>query len=218
MYKLAPSILAADFNRLGEQLKEMENAGADWVHFDVMDGKFVPSISFGMPVLSSIRSTTKCPFDVHLMIEEPIRYVEEFVKSGADIVTVHAEACSDLEATLKKIKACGAKAGVSVKPATPVEEIKDVLPLVDMVLIMTVEPGFGGQAFIESSYEKIRKMKEMIENSELAIDIEVDGGINLYNIEKVIESGANIFVAGTSVFGGNIAKNVADFKEVFDGC
>ena len=174
---LAPSILSADFKVLGEQMKQTEDAGAEYIHFDVMDGMFVPSISFGMPVLASVCNATEQVMDVHLMIEEPIRYVEEFAKQGADILTVHLEACEDVNATLDKIHACGMKAGLSVKPGTPVEELLPYLDQVEMFLVMSVEPGFGGQSFIPESLDKIRALRGYLKERGLETDIEVDGGI-----------------------------------------
>ncbi|MEF9942142.1 MAG: ribulose-phosphate 3-epimerase [Lachnospiraceae bacterium] len=213
--KLAPSILAADFARLGEQIKISEEAGATYLHFDVMDGVFVPSISFGMPVLQSIQGVTNQVYDVHLMITEPIRYVEEFAKAGADIITVHLEACEDIKTTLLKIKECGVKVGISISPDTPVATLEPLLHEVDMILIMSVHPGFGGQAFIENSLVKIRELRAMLLARNLEIDIEVDGGIYTTNVREVLNAGANVIVAGSAVFKGNPAENVRNFLEVF---
>ena len=213
---LAPSILSADFKCLGEQLKIIAENGAEYVHVDVMDGKFVPSISFGMPVMKSIRPATEKVFDVHLMIEEPIRYIKEFKESGADIITVHYEACSDVAATLKAIREEGLKTGLSIKPKTPTEVVKEFLPLCDMILLMSVEPGFGGQKFIDGSLERSAQLRTIIEQSNLPIDLEIDGGITLENVSDVIDSGVNIIVAGSAVFkdpGGNTAKFMRILKE-----
>jgi len=215
MIKLAPSILAADFNILGEQISLLEKAGVHYLHLDVMDGKFVPSISFGMPLIASIRKNSKLIFDVHLMIEEPIRYLEEFKAAGADIITVHAEACAHLHRTVTKIKELGLLAGVSINPATPLNVLEYVLNDVDMILIMTVNPGYGGQSFIENTLTKVVDLKEMIIKSGRKIDIEVDGGITINNVDQVLQAGANVIVSGTSVFRGDIVENIESFQRKF---
>lgn len=205
---LSPSILAADFSVLGSQIKEADNAGAQYIHIDVMDGIFVPSISFGMPVITSIRKTTDKVFDVHLMIMEPERYIEEFAKCGADSITFHLEATKKPEETIQLIHSFGKKAGISIKPGTPAEAVKPFLPMVEMVLIMTVEPGFGGQKFIPETMDKIKAVREMINHMGLSVDVEVDGGIHAGNIGEVTKAGANVIVAGSAVFKGNISENV----------
>lgn len=197
---LSPSILAADFSVLGAQIKDVEKGGAAYLHVDVMDGIFVPSISFGMPVIKSIRRITDIVFDVHLMIKEPVRYIKEFKECGADIITVHYEACEDVAETLRTIRAEGLKAGLSIKPATDPEELKPYLPLCDMVLLMSVEPGFGGQLFMEESYERASRIRRMIDQSGFAVDLEIDGGITLDNVKSVLDSGVNVIVTGSAVF------------------
>lgn len=215
-YILAPSILSADFKVLGEQMKITQEAGAEYIHFDVMDGMFVPNISFGIPVLKSIHDATDQVMDAHLMVQEPIRYVEEFQKAGADIITVHVEACEDVDATIEKIRACGAKVGLSLCPETEVSAIEKYLPKIDMLLVMSVHPGFGGQKFIPDALEKIRKIRQMIQEQNLEVDIQVDGGIGLSNMKDVVEAGANILVMGSAVFNGDITKNTKDIMEILN--
>ncbi len=200
MVKLAPSILSADFARLGEQVAEVAGAGADYIHVDVMDGHFVPNITIGPAVVASIRPVTTLPLDVHLMIENPERYVPEFVKAGADIVTVHVEACSHLHRLVQVIKGLGVKAGVSLNPATPLSSIEEIVAHVDLVLIMSVNPGFGGQSFIPSTLPKIAGMRRMLDDRGLSAELEVDGGIGPDNAGEIVKAGADVLVAGNSVF------------------
>jgi ribulose-phosphate 3-epimerase len=211
---LSPSILSADFTKLGEEIETIDNAGAEYIHVDVMDGMFVPSISYGMPVIKSIRKSTGKVFDVHLMISEPIRYIADFAASGADMITVHVEACSDVVATIEKIREYKLKVGITLNPDTPVSAIKPYLNRVDMVLIMSVNPGFGGQKFITSSVDKIKEVKRLRDELNLSYDIEVDGGINIDNLATVLEAGANVIVAGSAIFRGDAAENVKKFKSI----
>ena len=213
-YVLAPSILAADFKVLGQEMKKTEDNGAEYIHFDVMDGMFVPSISFGMPVVKSIRKESSLYFDVHMMVKDPERYVEEFQSCGADMITVHAEACRDLAETVKKIHETGADAGVAVNPDTPLSAVTDVMDQVEMILIMSVYPGFGGQKYIPESTERIRTLRRMLDEKGLEhVHIQVDGGINRATIDEVLAAGANIIVAGSAVFGSNIEQNVRELQE-----
>lgn len=213
-YVLSPSILAADFKVLGQEMKKTEENGAAYIHFDVMDGMFVPSISFGMPVLASIHDATEQFMDAHLMVQEPIRYVEAFQKAGADYVTVHLEACEDVKTTLDKIHACGMKAGLAVNPETDVKELVPYMEDVEMILIMSVQPGFGGQKFIPESLDKIREVRAMLNEKNLETDIQVDGGIYVENVREVLDAGANVIVVGSAVFRGDAGENTAKFMEI----
>lgn len=215
-YILAPSILSADFKVLGQEMQKTAENGARYLHFDVMDGMFVPSISFGMPVLASIHNATNQLMDVHLMVQDPIRYIEAFQKAGADLVTIHLEACEDVEATITTIHECGMKVGLSICPETDAKMVLPYLSEVDMILVMSVHPGFGGQKFIPESLEKIRKIRDMITEHGLSVDIQVDGGICLANVRDVLDAGANIIVAGSAVFNGDPEKNTKDFMEILN--
>ena len=214
MIKIAPSILSADFARLGEEVKNLEVSGADLVHIDVMDGMFVPNISFGIPVIKSIRSLTKLPFDVHLMIEEPARYVKDFVDAGADIITIHAEADKHLDRTINYIKSFGVKAAVALNPATPVSSIKHLIDSLDMVLIMSVNPGFGGQKYIKYASNKIQEVRDLANLYNPTLMIQVDGGIDENTIGEVVNAGADVIVAGSAVFkNGDIEGNIKKLRE-----
>lgn len=218
MVKLAPSILSADFGNLLEDIKKVEAAGADMLHIDIMDGMFVPNISFGPTVIKGFYNKVNIPFDVHLMIVDPDRYLEDFAGVGAKWITVHAETCVHLHRTVQQIKLLGAKAAVSLNPGSPLNLIEEVLPELDMVLLMTVNPGFGGQSFIENSIDKIKRLKKMIDQRGLSVDIQVDGGINLKNCRRVAEAGANILVAGSAVFDtSDINETVKLFREELKG-
>ena len=205
---LSPSILAADFKNLEHDIKEAEEGGAQYIHFDVMDGHFVPNISFGIPVLESVRTMTDSVLDVHLMIEHPERYIHAFAEAGADIITIHAEATPDLDAAIEMIKREKVMACVALNPATPLSELEYILPKLDMVLLMTVNPGMGGQTLIPYTIDKIQQLRQLLEKKGLKTDIEVDGGITFENVSEVVEAGANIIVAGTAAFSGDIRENV----------
>jgi ribulose-phosphate 3-epimerase len=209
MIKLAPSILSADFAHLGEQLAEVTAAGADYIHVDVMDGHFVPNITIGPPVVASIRPATSLPFDVHLMIERPERYVSDFVRAGADIITLHVEACPHLRETIGLIKELGAKAGVSLNPATPVSAVEEFLPDLDLVLVMSVNPGFGGQSFMPATLPKVAEMRRLLDDSGLGAELEVDGGIHAGNAREIATAGADVLVAGNSVFRTEVGIGLA---------
>lgn len=215
--KLAPSILSADFSKLGEAIRLVEQGGADYIHIDVMDGHFVPNITIGPDVVKSLRKTTNLVFDVHLMIENPDNFIEDFYKAGADIITVHQEASIHLHRTIQKIKSYGIKAGVSLNPATPVSTLKDIIRDVDMVLLMSVNPGFGGQSLIENVKYKFNDLKQMIDEYNLNIDIEIDGGVNSSNLKEVLSLGANVVVAGSAIYkADDVVLETKKFKEIME--
>jgi ribulose-phosphate 3-epimerase len=217
--KIAPSILAADFGHLADEVRTAEQGGADYIHLDIMDGRFVPNISFGPMIVAAVRQVTELPLDVHLMIEEPERYVEAFVEAGANILTVHAEACVHLHRTVQRITELGCRAGVALNPSTPIEAAREILPFVDMILIMTVNPGFGAQRFIETSTSKMRRMRKMQAELNPICELEVDGGIYASNIDDVVRNGANVIVVGTAVFNGQATakENIAELRRAAGG-
>jgi ribulose-phosphate 3-epimerase len=207
--KIAPSILSADFSRLGEQVKAAEKAGGDYIHVDVMDGRFVPNITIGPPVVSAIRNSTRLPLDVHLMIDSPELYVRSFVEAGADIISVHIEACKHIHRTIESIKEAGIKAGVALNPGTPLESIFEIIPFVDLILVMTVNPGFGGQKFIPSMISKIERLRGILDEKNPAVELEVDGGINEKTARQTVKAGARVLVAGAAIFANGISVSEA---------
>ncbi|HIE66087.1 MAG: ribulose-phosphate 3-epimerase [Nitrospira sp.] len=212
--KIAPSILAADFSRLGEEIRAVEAAGADWIHIDVMDGRFVPNLTIGPLIVDAVRKVTTLPLDVHLMIVEPDNLIPEFIKAGADSVTVHVEACPHLHRTIQMVKQHGARAGVSLNPATPISSVEEILGEIDLLLIMSVNPGFGGQAFIPRVLNKIREARTEIDARHLKIDLEVDGGVKVENTQMLAKAGVDVFVAGSAIFQSpNYGQTIRDIRE-----
>lgn len=217
MAKLAPSLLSSDFSMLGEEIQRIEKGGADYIHLDIMDGIYVPNITFGAPVINKIRKVTELPFDVHLMVEKPERFIDDFVKAGSDIITVHAEATTHLHRTLQAIRERGVKAGVSLNPSTPLSVLEYVMDDIDLVLIMSVNPGFGGQSYIPAMTEKIRKLKAMIQESGRDIEIEVDGGIKLENAREIVDAGADLIVVGSGIFAAeDVVGMTRRFRDLID--
>ncbi|RIK53751.1 MAG: ribulose-phosphate 3-epimerase [Chloroflexi bacterium] len=217
--KIAPSILTADFGRLADEVQAAEAGGADYIHLDVMDGRFVPNLSFGPSIVAAVRAATQLPLDVHLMIEDPDRYLADFAEAGATFLTVHVEACIHLHRTVQRITELGCRAGVTLNPATPVEALREIIPFVDMVLVMSVNPGFGAQRFIETATNKLRRVRRMVEELNPLCDVEVDGGIDTHNIDDVVRSGANVIVVGSAVFNSRapVAENIAALRKAARG-